>query len=134
MIFVRIRSVFIPSPRVVFSPSFPRSKKENQRRPLSAFPQIRVFPTAQERNEQDKTSLRAPLPFQSPIRHPPPATLLPFFTTVTASRACFPLPRVRQPAKVREIAPTYINRFINHAVLSPSGVESGGCTHRCGRG
>ena len=32
-------------PALVVRP-FSRSKKENQRRPLSAFPQIRLFPTA----------------------------------------------------------------------------------------
>jgi len=45
-------------PALVVRPSFPRSKKENQRRPLSAFPQIRLFPTAQERKKNSR--MRAP--------------------------------------------------------------------------
>jgi len=37
------------APALVMRPSFPRSKKENQRQPLSAFPQIRLFSGARNR-------------------------------------------------------------------------------------
>lgn len=81
-------------------PSFPRSKKENQRRPPLA--NSVCFRRHKEKKRPDWGLLsRSDRQFAFHRLQP----FLPFSVIVTASRARSPLPRVRQPAKVREIPP-----------------------------